>query len=265
VPEFLHTLARRARGEASSVRPLLATIYGEPIEPIEPIDADEGPEAGTPRPGRATRRTTPQRAPRPAPAPPPSPADPTAPADGEPPKGDRRAARSSRPSTDAPPSPARPPAGERDVARTDAASTHAETPQPAAERNEHAAPAEAPAPGLPDAPRVAATATGPVEVRARPLPRAGVTPRRRVGDVKAIGGPRRAGAAQTAGAAPAPAAALAQRHAEEPARDDTVTVSIGRVEVRAAPPERPAAPVPPPGPRTSLEDWLAEHERGGGA
>jgi hypothetical protein len=96
-------------------------------------------------------------------------------------------------------------------------------------------------------------------------PAASVTPRRRGRDVAPVVEPGGVRALRRADPASPPRIQPAPQPAAEPAREEIVTVSIGRVEVRAAPPPQPAAPAVPAGPRTSLDDWLSQYEHGGGA
>lgn len=243
---FLDSLVERAQGGASSVRPLEAAVYGEAFEPAE-IEEERVAEVAPEPPAKPQRRdAAPAHHARPAarraPAEPDS-AQEESPEDTVSPASPRRESRPTRPARRLAPAP------ETDAIEESTGEEGAATldpvpvPRPQRGGGRRAAPGRDRSGRGPDAAAKVA--------RPSPEPRSAVpAPRRRAPE-----------AAPVALAAPG----VRREVAAEPSREETVTVSIGRVEVRATTPPAPAAPVAPARPRQLLDDWLADYERGTGA
>jgi len=263
---FLDALVLRARGEATVVRPLARSLYGEPGEPpgavweeveaAQPAPPPAPPPAGetstAPRPPSTTTPPSPPPLARPPgehrsavvstlPAPSPEPADPAA----------HRIVELAREVEATPATPATPttppvPGPPRLTARPATSERPAErVVEPVVERPP-ATTAQAPAPGndpagqVPAAPRPATRPPGPVPAPARR--RRATAPAEPLGRLPAVADPTGEAAGQV------------------------VRVSIGKVEVRApAPPATPPPPAPPPPlarPSLSLDDYLRQRDEG---
>jgi hypothetical protein len=234
---YLQGALARARGEGALLRPLPRIYHGEPASEIDlgpPAAVADAPPASPRRAERPTERAGPSR----------TPVEPQA-SPHEPARGREDSPDSGRPLTRSPEEPLGTGATDDAAARTAAP---AEPPRIA--RIE-----EPPVQTAPRRPGEERLAPGrrwePAAVPARPAPRPGS---RR---------DRRAAAEPPAALAPArPAEALVREWPEgEAAAPEPITVSIGRVEIRAVVPQPVAAPSIRE-PSQSLDEFLRAREGG---
>jgi hypothetical protein len=232
---YLQRVLARARGEGTLLRPLPRMYHGEPASEVDlgpPAAVSDAPPASSRRAERPTEDAGPARAPVEPQAPP-----------HEPAPGREDSPDPGRPFTRSPAEPLETGASDEDAAARAGAPAEApriaprteDTPvqtAPRRAREERLAPA-----GLRE----------PATVPTRPAPRAG--PRR----------DRRASAETPA--ALAPALVRESQALEEAATPEPITVSIGRVEIRATVPQPVAAPSIRE-PRQSLDEYLRTREGG---
>ena len=242
--DYLQALVERARGEARTVRPLLAPRFA-PTPQTEDLELDVEVPAAAPR---AAAEAPPARAsgaadaagPQPADAPPPAPRR-RAVADPEPSLESRRGV----------PADSREPADDDELPHAPQPSTVLQVAETTHVVERHV---------VEETTRRASEASAPVEATVERV----LAP-----EAREPAAPERPAASSAPAEAALPVGVL-----EEPGGDDaaeteaqTVVVSIGRIEVSADRPGAPPAPAPAParswaGPRLSLDDYLRERSGG---
>ena len=250
---------RRSRDEAPGADPEASAV------PRRPGDADAavaGPSVSE-RPRHDAPSRVAVRASKPAATEPPSDASRPSPTETpDPPEAGARSRRPARPTPAGRVTPqdvreSRPPRPVREGAGPPAET--ADRPEALAVPSPtRRAPAEGPTPRRPDATPAAPSVGNSDEVADRRLrPAVTAVPEGRAERAPAIDGDFRRAADRPA----TPRAETRKRATSPPAREPTIQVTIGRIEVRAVtPPAQPAKPKKPTAPRLSLDDYLRRRD-----